>query len=115
MNLYLHDGARSFRMVVNGELCGPAVQELTWAWEAARSILNGKALMVDISQVTTADDLGINLLRSMKNSGVVLTATLPPVSEDFVRSFGVPVAASPRQPACAWVSKQLVRLGVIRG
>ena len=93
MEMYQHDSATMFRFVLRGGLTGGCVPELEHAWTTARSTLNGRDLVVDVSGVTNADEFGVELLSRMRDSGARLAAPLPLASEDFLRSLGVPVAA----------------------
>jgi hypothetical protein len=93
MDLYQHDSAAMFRFVIRGELCGMAVQNLEQAWHTAMSTANQKELVVDVSGITDADELGLELLSRMRESGARLAAALPPASEGVLRSLGLPVAA----------------------
>src|ERR1039458_5638513 len=93
MDIYQHDGAAMFRFVLRGQLIGGRVEDLEHAWSTAKSILDGKELVVDISGITNADPSGVELLSRMRESGARLTATLPPESAEFISSFGIPVAA----------------------
>ncbi len=94
MEMYQHDNAKTFRFVLKGELNGDAVRELGYAWETARSVTTGKDLLVDLSGLTSASPDGVALLVHMRDSGAHLTATLPPESEDMLRSAGIPAAVS---------------------
>ncbi len=110
MSIRQHDGADAFLFVVTGELSGASVQQLEWSCETAKSILRGKELIVDISGVTDADESGSALLLRMRESGARLTATSPPASEDFVRSFGAPGAAAKASRTRAWALRRLAQL-----
>lgn len=115
MEMYQHDSPTSFRFALAGELSGDRVQDLEHAWNTARSVLARKELVVDLSGVTYADSPGIDLLYRMRESGARLTAALPPQSEDFLRSLGVPVAA-PRGPRVkkTWTLPFLRLAGLLR-
>ena len=93
MEMYQHDSAMMFRFVLRGDLTAGRVPELEHAWTTAKSILNGRDLVVDVSGITGADEFGVDLLSRMRDSGARLTAPLPPASEELLRSSGVPVAA----------------------
>jgi ABC-type transporter Mla MlaB component len=93
MDIYQHDTATVFRFVLRGELGGDAVLDLEHAWTTAKSILDGKELVVDVSGIANADASGIDLLSRMRESGARLSAALPPVSQPTLHSLGVPVAA----------------------
>jgi hypothetical protein len=99
-----------FQFVLRGELIGDRVRNLEHAWKTAKSILAGKELVVDISGITDADASGVDLLSRMRESGARLTAALPPESEGFVRSLGVPLVA-PREPYGGSWALRLLRLG----
>ena len=88
--MYQHDCLRAFRFVLSGDLSGEAVQRLQWAWQTAKSTLNGRELLVDISGVANADPLGLELLCRMRKAGARLVADLPPVSLALLRQFNVP-------------------------
>lgn len=92
MDMYQYDSATMFQFVLRGELIGDRVRELEHAWITAKSILEGKELIVDVSGITSADPSGVDLLSRMRESGARLTAALPAESEDFLRSVGVPMA-----------------------
>ena len=100
--MYLNDSVETFEFVLRGELTGDAVQSLKYAWTTATSILHGKEVLVEVSALTAADAEGIELLYSMTESGARLRATLPPHSEELLRSLGVPVAAPPRLGSRPW-------------
>jgi hypothetical protein len=93
MKIYLHDSANTFQFVLRGALAGSCVLDLEQAWTTARSILDGKELVVDLSGTTDADESGVNLLSRMRASGARLTVALPPKSEGLLRSLGLPVPA----------------------
>jgi hypothetical protein len=93
MDMYQHDTAAMFKIVLRGELSGSQVLDLEHAWTTAKSILNGRELIVDVSGMTHADRPGVDLLSRMRESGARLTAALPPASGEFLRTSGIPVAA----------------------
>ena len=102
MQMYLNDSVETFEFVLRGELTGDAVQSLKYAWTTATSILHGKEVLVEVSALTAADAEGIELLYSMTESGARLRATLPPHSEELLRSLGVLVVAPPRLGSRPW-------------
>ena len=114
MDMYQHDSAAEYQFVLRGELMGEGVRDLEHAWHTAESILAGKELVVDVSGITNADPPGVDLLSRMRESGARLTAALPPESEGFLRSLGVPVAA-PRGPHGSSWALWLLRLGNLCG
>lgn len=78
LDLYLHDTAGCFRVVVRGELVGDRVAQLEHTWTTARSILNGRSL-VDVSGVQETDACGRCLLSRMRDAGATLIAQRPNV------------------------------------
>ena len=114
MDIYQHDSATTFQFVLRGELIGDRVEDLEHAWNTAKSILGGKQLVVDISGITNADAAGVDLLSRMQKSGARLTAALPPESEQFIRSFGLPVAAPSGQCGDSWALRFLRLAGLSR-
>ena len=107
MDMYQHDSAAMFRFVLRGDLAGDRVRELEHAWTAARSTLNGRLMVIDVSGIRDADPWGMELLSRMKESGARLTATLPPASKDFLRSLGLPAAATGAQLTLARLLRSL--------
>ena len=98
MEMYQHDSATMFRFVLRGGLTDGGVPELEHAWTTAKSTLKDRDMVVDVSGVTNADEFGVELLSRMRDSGARFTAPLPPASEEFLRSLGVPVAAPGGEP-----------------
>ena len=107
MDMYQHDRATMFQFVLRGELAGNQVQDLEHAWNTAQSILAGRELVVDISGITNASPPGVDLLSRLRKSGARLTAALPPESEEFLRSLGIPVAAPGSRRTCLRARKLL--------
>ena len=103
MQMYLNDSLKTFEFVLRGELSGDAVRSLEYAWITATSILDGKEVFVDVSALTAADAEGIELLDCITASGAHLRAAPQPISEEFLRSLGVVVAAPPRRAGRSWV------------
>jgi hypothetical protein len=70
-----YDGMASEpRWTLCGQLRGPWVAELRSVWERVRSRLSGASYVVDLSDVTSIDDRGENLLRAMKEDGARFVA-----------------------------------------
>ena len=89
MNLYQHDGPREYRFVLKGELSETSAQELEWAWQTAQSILKDKTVIVEVSEITTADSAASDLLFRMRESGAHIIAPRPPQCEELVRLLGL--------------------------
>ncbi|HVO78485.1 MAG TPA: STAS domain-containing protein [Candidatus Bathyarchaeia archaeon] len=105
MDLYQHDSAAMFRFVLRGDLSGTFVREFEQAWNTATSIATQKEIVVDLSGVTDADAAGVELLCRMRESGVRLTAELPPRSDAFLRMGKAPAA-----PEAHYFGRWAVRL-----
>jgi anti-anti-sigma regulatory factor len=58
------------RLVVEGKLIEPWANELRTAWEKARADLNGRALVIDVNNVTAISQDGKNVLLSLIGDGV---------------------------------------------
>jgi ABC-type transporter Mla MlaB component len=91
MDIYQHDSADTFRFVLKGELAKIEVQQLQCAWETAKSILNGKDLIIE-SGVTKVNSAGVELLTRMRESGAQIIATRAPGCEDLLRFLDKPPA-----------------------
>jgi hypothetical protein len=62
LRYYLHDGSAAFRFKLSGALAGADVAELEQCWRTAASTFTNKAFVVDLSEVTTVDQAGRELL-----------------------------------------------------
>jgi ABC-type transporter Mla MlaB component len=89
MILYQHDATCSFRFQLLGDLEGSAVDELAHAWQTARSIMNGKALIVDLSALGRTDEAGMQLLIRLRDSGARFTFASHPRQLKLERSLGI--------------------------
>lgn len=99
MDYYQHDGATTFRFQLAGDLAGPGVIDLEHAWQTATSIMRNKQLVVDVSDVTSADATGMQLLKRMLKAGASLVSAQPPASPGLLDSLGAPVTFKPRVQA----------------
>ncbi len=107
MQIYLHDRPAVFQFVLKGQLAGDWVQNLEHAWDTARSILGAKDLVVDLSEISDADESGVALLARMRQAGARLTAARPPKSEHFLASVGVITPRSSRARSRGWALRFL--------
>jgi hypothetical protein len=107
MQIYLHDRPAVFQFVLKGRLAGDWVLNLEHAWDTARSVLGAKELVVDLSEVSDADEPGVALLSRMRQSGARLTAALPPQSESFLASLGVTTPRSTTTRRRGWTLRFL--------
>lgn len=102
MQMYLHDNAKSFEFVLQGELTGDAVQSLEQTWITATSVLGGKEVSVNVSSLTAADAEGRSLLTRMTRSGARLTAARPPKSVELLHSLSLLTAVPSRRSGQPW-------------
>jgi len=97
MEMYQHDSANTFRFVLKGDLAKIEAQQLQCAWETAKSILNGKDIIIDVSGVTKADPAAVELLARIRESGAQITAARVPECEGLLPLLEQP-PAMPRGP-----------------
>ena len=97
MTMYQHDSANLFRFVLGGNLTSSDAQLLGWAWESARSILDHKELMVDVTRLNNVDPAGIDILSRMQTSGARIVAAQPPQCEELLRFIEISEAAPLRR------------------
>jgi hypothetical protein len=91
---YMHDGPRTFRFELSGNLAGAEVGKLAQAWRTASSTLDGKTLAVDVTFLTSVDEKGRDLLFTWwRDVGARFVANSPR-SQSLVESItGLPYAA----------------------
>src|SRR5690348_5177744 len=77
LRITIHDSVRGTTFKLDGKLAGPWVQELEQCWLTASSASQGRAVIVDMAQVTFIDPDGKLLLERMHERGVELLATAP--------------------------------------
>ena len=59
---YLHDGSRAFRFQLRGRLSLETVRDLEQAWRTASSTIGERQVVFDISDLTTIDASGQDVL-----------------------------------------------------
>ena len=72
LSYYLHDGSGVFRIQLAGHLSQGGARDLERAWSTASSVTDGKCLIVDLSQVTSIDASGCELLDKWRTQGARL-------------------------------------------
>ena len=107
MDIYQHDSAETFRFVLKGELAKIEVQQLQCAWETAKSILNGKDLIIEVSGVRKVDSAGVELLTRMRESGAQIVAARAPGCEDLLRFSDKPRAMPHANGRTLWALRVL--------
>ncbi len=75
MEIQQHDSPHTFRFALSGDLTRNYARELEGAWRTAQSILAGKELVVDVSEVASVDPEGLDLLSRMRMAGAHLIAS----------------------------------------
>jgi len=71
---YMHDGPKTFRFELSGNLSGGEVSKLDQAWRTASSTFDGKVLAVDITFLKDVDEKGRRLLARWSSAGAHLVA-----------------------------------------
>jgi hypothetical protein len=71
---YMHDGPKTFRFELSGNLAGAEVGRLDQAWRTASSTFDGKVLAVDITFLKSVDEKGCDLLRRWSRAGAHFVA-----------------------------------------
>ena len=74
IDIYQHDSPETFRIVLKGDLSEAGTQQLRGAWETAKSILNRKELILEVSDVSAVHPAGVDLLSRMRESGFRISA-----------------------------------------
>ena len=104
MRIYQHDSPACFHIVLKGDLEDAATEQVLWAWETARSILDGKDLVVDVSAVTSAYPAGLELIRRMRDCGARIASAGPLRCGEL---SGLVDQPAPAQPPCGRISRAL--------
>jgi ABC-type transporter Mla MlaB component len=102
LRYYMYDGSSAFRFKLSGPLRGQDALEVEQCWRTALSAIGGRAFVVDLSELTTVDDAGRELLDLWRRHGARFVAKSeqprPPApwimehSFRFFRVAAVPVA-----------------------
>ncbi len=66
---YIHDSVPTLRFQLIGDLRAASVRELDGSWETARTTLNSRRFLLDVSQLFSADEEGRAWLFKMKDAG----------------------------------------------
>jgi outer membrane protein len=92
LKITIHDGAKMFRLQLEGRLASAWVTELEQVWKTAASMLDTKILVVNLDDVTFIDGAGKSLLADMHRAGAKFTAATPYQREAVAEITGKPVA-----------------------
>src|SRR6266404_9863393 len=74
LQYYMHDGPSAFRFELAGHLDNDGARELQQAWRTASSIIGDRALIIDMTFVTSAGEYGRSLLSRWYAEGAQLIA-----------------------------------------
>lgn len=69
LKISIKDGPNQCRLVVEGKLVEPWVDELRTARERAQADLNGRELVIDLKHLTTISQQGESLLQELLRNG----------------------------------------------
>ena len=97
---YIHDEADALRFEIVGDLTGPAVGCVDQAWRTARSVLDGRRLVVELLTFADADASGRDLLLGWHRSGAQIIARSPESRKIAEGIVGAPVPIP--APQSAW-------------
>jgi len=102
IDIYQHDSPETFRIVLKGDLSEAGTQQLRGAWETAKSILNRKELVLEVSDVSAVHPAGVDLLSRMRESGFRISATRRMNCEDLNQLLHLPAPAGRTVETRAW-------------
>src|ERR1700733_5867398 len=74
LRYYMHDGPSAFRFELAGDLTNDAAHRLDRDWRTASSVTGGRALIVDMTFITSADTEGRALLARWHGAGAQIVA-----------------------------------------
>jgi len=77
LRITIQESAQASTFKLEGKLTGPWVRELEQAWATSSATAPGRALIVDLADVTFIDCAGRSLLARMHESGATLIAHSP--------------------------------------
>src|SRR5712692_7835634 len=98
LDYYIHDEADALRLQIEGDLAGPDVVSLEQAWKTAKSVLDGRKLVIDLVSACEADEYGRDLLVGWYRVGARMVARSSE-SRAFVEGIvGAPVPMRAAKP-----------------
>jgi hypothetical protein len=74
LRYYMHDGPSAFRFELAGDLTNEGARRLDQDWQTASSVTGGRALIVDMTFVNSADKDGRALLTRWHAAGAQIVA-----------------------------------------
>src|SRR5437899_10413673 len=72
---YLHAGSHAFRFQLRGRLSLETVRDLEQAWRTASSTIGERQTVLDITDLTTIEASGQNVLSRPRERAALLSAT----------------------------------------
>ena len=93
-DIYIHDGATSFRLEIEGSLSRNAARQLEQAWCTASSTIGNRALVVAVGDVCSIDPFGRALLRRLHQAGAQFVARSPLAKTLVGAIVGQPVTSA---------------------
>jgi hypothetical protein len=82
----MHDSSAEFRFQLLGDLSGDGVRDVEQAWRTASSTIGERRFVVDITNLTSIDDEGRELIEKWHRIGALLVANS---CEDKARMHGL--------------------------
>ena len=77
-DFYQHDSPEAFWLALMGEFRGAEATQVTLALQAAVPTLEGRPLLVEVSEVSGIDPAALDFLRRTQQSGVRIVSRRPP-------------------------------------
>jgi hypothetical protein len=74
LRISITENATEMRLVLQGRLTGPWVDELKTSWKTASQLLEGRRCIVDIDELAFIDKRGNRVLRAMSTEGAQFIA-----------------------------------------
>jgi len=99
LRYYMHDGPSTFRFELAGDIDNEGARELDQAWRTASSTIGARALVVDITFVTGAENNGRRLLARWHAEGARLIAR-----SRVSRKLAEAIVGEPLPEPAAWDS-----------
>jgi hypothetical protein len=91
LQYYMHDGPSAFQFELAGNLTNEGARRLDQDWRTASSVIGDRALIVDMTYLTGAEDEGRALLSRWHATGARLIANSKPSRELAEAVLGEPL------------------------
>ena len=113
LKITMHDGPEALTFQVEGKLVGVWAKELEQSWTTASSILNRKALIVDLTEISYIDEEGKRVLAKLFRDGAFFRTAGP-----MTRAIVDEITGKARNPWRGVLTRSLLLLlaiGVAKG